>query len=79
MNPRPPDAPDPTPAFAFMNYLLRPEVTANITNTVQYANGNENAEAVISPGLWSDTTVYADGDMLSGLCVMSQVPVNFEG
>ncbi|RMO98565.1 Putrescine-binding periplasmic protein [Pseudomonas syringae pv. persicae] len=74
----PADAPDVKGAYAFMNYLLRPEVIANITNTVHYANGNEKADALINPGLWTDTTVYPDADMLSRLFVMSQVPVNIE-
>ncbi|WP_440092394.1 polyamine ABC transporter substrate-binding protein [Pseudomonas syringae] len=74
----PADASDTKGAYAFMNYLLRPEVIANITNSVHYANGNEKADALINPGLWTDTTVYPDEDMLSRLFVMSQVPVNIE-
>ncbi|QQQ48287.1 polyamine ABC transporter substrate-binding protein [Pseudomonas syringae] len=70
----PADATDTKGAYAFLNYLLRPEVIANISNTVHYANGNEKADALIGPGLWTDTTVYPDADMLSRLFVMSQVP-----
>ena len=32
------DAPDPDNAYAFMNYLLQPEVMAKITNFVTYPN-----------------------------------------
>ncbi|MCI3945582.1 spermidine/putrescine ABC transporter substrate-binding protein PotF [Pseudomonas syringae] len=74
----PADAQDTKGAYAFMNYLLRPEVIANITNTVHYANGNEKADALISPALWTDTDVYPDAEMLSRLFVMVQVPVNIE-
>ncbi|GKS04053.1 polyamine ABC transporter substrate-binding protein [Pseudomonas syringae pv. theae] len=74
----PTDASDTKGAYAFMNYLLRPEVIANITNSVHYANGNEKADALINPGLWTDTTVYPDEEMLSRLFVMSQVPINIE-
>ncbi|KPZ25275.1 polyamine ABC transporter substrate-binding protein [Pseudomonas coronafaciens] len=74
----PADAPNTKGAYAFMNYLLRPEVIANITNTVHYANGNEKADALISPALWTDTDVYPDAEMLSRLFVMVQVPINIE-
>jgi putrescine transport system substrate-binding protein len=36
----PADAPDEKAGYAYMNYLLQPEVMANISNHVQYANGN---------------------------------------
>ncbi|MNQ88073.1 Putrescine-binding periplasmic protein precursor [compost metagenome] len=36
----PPDAPDEAAGYAFMNYLLRPEVMAGVSNFVHYANGN---------------------------------------
>ncbi|KPB77453.1 polyamine ABC transporter substrate-binding protein [Pseudomonas cannabina] len=74
----PVDAPDVKGAYAFMNYLLRPEVIANITNTVHYANGNEKADALINPGIWSDTNIYPDADMLSRLFVMAPVSVDIE-
>lgn len=74
----PVDAPDPKAAYAFMNYLLRPEVIAGITNEVHYANGNEKADALINPGLWSDTDIYPDADMLGRLFAMTPVPVKID-
>ncbi|WP_024673252.1 polyamine ABC transporter substrate-binding protein [Pseudomonas syringae] len=74
----PADAVDVKGAYAFMNYLLRPEVIANITNTVHYANGNEKADALINPGIWSDTNIYPDADMLSRLFVMAPIPVGID-
>ncbi|MCD5995795.1 polyamine ABC transporter substrate-binding protein [Pseudomonas sp. CDFA 602] len=74
----PVDTPDPKAAYAFMNYLLRPEVIAGITNEVHYANGNEKADALINPGLWSDTNIYPDADMLGRLFAMTPVPVKID-
>jgi putrescine transport system substrate-binding protein len=41
----PADAPDEKAGYAYMNYLLQPEVMAGISNFVQYANGNQQADA----------------------------------
>ncbi|SHM54254.1 putrescine transport system substrate-binding protein [Pseudomonas asturiensis] len=74
----PEDAPNPKAAYAFLNYLLRPDVIAGITNVVHYANGNEKADALIKPGLWSDTDVYPDADMLDRLFAMAPVSVKID-
>ncbi|MEE4677122.1 polyamine ABC transporter substrate-binding protein [Pseudomonas alliivorans] len=70
----PEDAPNPKAAYAFLNYLLRPDVIAGITNVVHYANGNEKADALIKPALWTDTDVYPDADMLDRMFAMAPVP-----
>lgn len=69
----PSDAANEKAAYAYMNYLLRPEVIANITNQVHYANGNEKADALIAPALWNDKTVYPDDDMISRMFVLEAV------
>ncbi|MBC3953784.1 polyamine ABC transporter substrate-binding protein [Pseudomonas triticifolii] len=74
----PEDAPNPKAAYAFLNYLLRPEVIASITNVVHYANGNEKADALIKPGLWSDTDVYPDADMLDRLFAMAPISARMD-
>ncbi|WP_122316481.1 polyamine ABC transporter substrate-binding protein [Pseudomonas cichorii] len=72
------DAPNEKAAYAFMNYLLRPEVMANITNEVKYANGNEKADALINPELWADTNVYPNAEMVSRMFVLEPVTVKIE-
>lgn len=74
----PEDAPNPKAAYAFLNYLLRPDVIAGITNVVHYANGNEKADALIKPGLWSDTDVYPDADMLDRLFAMAPISARMD-
>lgn len=72
----PVDAPDEKAGYAFMNYLLRPEVMAGISNHVRYANGNEKADALIDPTLRSDSTVYPDADIMSRLFPLQAMPEN---
>lgn len=63
----PADAPDEKAAYSFMNYLLRPDVMAGITNYVHYANGNEQADALVSPEIKADTKVYPTPAMMDKL------------
>jgi putrescine transport system substrate-binding protein len=45
-------------AYLFMNYILRPEVTADISNYVFYASANEAAERLLSPEVLNDPGIY---------------------
>ena len=45
----PTDAPNPDNAYAFMNYLLQPEVMAKISNFVTYPNAVPASLAMIDP------------------------------
>ena len=54
----PADAAHPTNAHAFMNYVMRPEVHASLTNTVFYANPNKEGMKFVKPELASNTTVF---------------------
>ncbi|WNW10177.1 extracellular solute-binding protein [Pseudomonas sp. DTU_2021_1001937_2_SI_NGA_ILE_001] len=69
----PVDAPNEKAAYAFMNYLLRPDVIANISNRMRYANGNEKADALIIPSVWNDKTVYPSDDTISRMFVLENV------
>ena len=63
----PVDAPNEKAGYAFMHYLLRPEVMASISNHVRYANGNEKADALIDPKLRTNPAVYPDADVMGRL------------
>ncbi|MBC7984264.1 MAG: polyamine ABC transporter substrate-binding protein [Candidatus Obscuribacterales bacterium] len=54
----PADAPHPKNAHLFINYMLRPEVIAAVTNTVNYANGNTAATSLVDPAVSNDPGVY---------------------
>jgi len=54
----PADAPHPGNAYLFINYLLRPEVSARNSNSVKYASPVMGAMTLLSPELRANTGVY---------------------
>jgi putrescine transport system substrate-binding protein len=56
----PKDAPHPSEAHAFIDYMLRPEVAAKNSNFLGYANGNLASQRLIDKAVLDDRTVYPD-------------------
>jgi putrescine transport system substrate-binding protein len=54
----PGDAPHPDNAHRFIDYVLRPEIIAAITNTVSYPNPNRAATAFVMPEIRDDPGIY---------------------
>jgi len=54
----PVDAAHPGNAHKFINYLLRPEVHASLTNKVFYANPNLESKKFVKPEVASNPTVF---------------------
>lgn len=52
------DAPNREEAHAFVDFLLRPEVIADITNYVAYANANAAAESLVDEEIRADAGIY---------------------
>ena len=60
----PVDAPHPDNAYKFINYILRPEVHASLTNKVFYANPNKESRKFIKPEVANNPTVFpSEADM----------------
>ncbi|WP_157265544.1 polyamine ABC transporter substrate-binding protein [Azohydromonas aeria] len=60
----PADAPHPGNAHKWINYILRPEVHASLTNKVFYANPNKASRPFVKPEVASNPTVFiSDADM----------------
>ena len=60
----PADAPHPDNAHKFINFIMRPEVHASLTNKVFYANPNKESRKFIKPEVASNPTVFpGDADM----------------
>ena len=74
----PADAPDEKAAYSFMNYLLRPDVMAGISNYVHYANGNQQADALVSPEIKADTKVYPTPEMMGKLFALEAMPLKID-
>lgn len=63
----PADAPHKDNAYLFMNYLMRPDVAADIANLVYYANSNKSSWPLMLPEIMSDPAIYPrkeDWDLL---------------
>ena len=52
-------------AHAFINYILRPEIIADISEYVYYANPNGPSQALLDPDLKEDPGVYPPGEVLA--------------
>lgn len=52
------DAPHPANAHAFINYLMDPQVIAEVTNSVGYANANAASFAKVDAAVRDDPVVY---------------------
>ncbi|MDH4562504.1 polyamine ABC transporter substrate-binding protein [Pseudomonas sp. BN411] len=70
----PADAPDEAAGYAFLNYLLRPEVMAGISNSVRYANGNSAADSLVEAGIKADPAIYPPADVMKNLFALESMP-----
>jgi putrescine transport system substrate-binding protein len=65
----PRDAPHVDNAHLFINYLMKPQVIANITNYAGIANGNAAATALLDQSTVADTIIYPTPDQQQRLFV----------
>jgi putrescine transport system substrate-binding protein len=54
----PKDAPDPDSAYAFMNYMMTPQVIADVSNFKRYANANLASQSMVLPVVKEDPSIY---------------------
>ncbi len=54
----PVDAPNAANAHAFINFIMRPEVHASLTNKVFYANPNKESRKFVKPEVANNPTVF---------------------
>ncbi|WP_310388274.1 polyamine ABC transporter substrate-binding protein [Roseateles sp.] len=60
----PADAPRPGNAHKFINYILRPEVHAGLSNKVFYANPNKESKKFVKPEVANNPSVFlSDADL----------------
>jgi putrescine transport system substrate-binding protein len=65
----PKDAPDPESAYAYMNYIMTPQVMADISDFKRYANGNLAAQPLVLPAVKDDPAIYPPPEVLQKLAV----------
>jgi putrescine transport system substrate-binding protein len=65
----PADAPNPAAAYAFLNYMLKPEVIARASNYTKYANANAAATKLVDPTVRDDPAAYPPPELAKRLFV----------
>jgi len=70
----PADAPHPEQAHAFINFLLRPEVIAQITNYVSYANANQRATELVDKEIRGNSGIYPPAEVMRRLQPLQELP-----
>jgi putrescine transport system substrate-binding protein len=60
----PKDAKHPNNAMAFINYFLKPEVSASLTNELSYPTANKASVAQVTPEVAKNKAVFLDADAL---------------
>ncbi|MDE3739749.1 MULTISPECIES: extracellular solute-binding protein [Pseudomonas] len=74
----PKDAQNVEQAHAFLNYLLRPEVVAPISDHVAYANPNQAADQLTSAELRDNPNVYPPAEVQARLFSVEMLPPKLE-
>ncbi|MEL0169377.1 MAG: extracellular solute-binding protein [Pseudomonadaceae bacterium] len=74
----PKDAKNVDNAYAFMDYILRPDVIAGISNYVAYANGNAASKPMVDESVLTDPGVYPSDETLAKLFTLAELPANIE-
>jgi putrescine transport system substrate-binding protein len=73
----PADAPHPRNAELWMNYLMRPEVMAGITNYIHYPNGYAGSLPFVKASIKSDEAIYPDAATRARLISPKTVPLEY--
>lgn len=74
----PADAPNAENAHAFINFILDPEIAAEISEYVRYANPNAAADEYLADELLNDSAIYPSADVMQKLYVAEEKPQNIQ-
>src|SRR5471032_1253455 len=67
----PADAKNVTEAYALIDYLYRPEISAKNSDFLSYANGNLASQKLVDPRILNDKNIYPDEATLKKLFVIT--------
>lgn len=65
----PRDAPDPDSAYAFINYMMTPQVSADVSDFRRYATANSAAKPLLQAGVREDPGIYPPAESRRKLVV----------
>ncbi len=71
----PKDAPNPELAYKFMNFLLEPEVIADITNKTHYPSANKTAKQFVDKKLLNNPVVYPSAEDMQRITMDKPLPI----
>lgn len=74
----PADAPHPDNAYKFIDFLMRPEIIAAISNTTGYANAVTASKASLKKELLDDPAIYPPADVLAKEFQVPPAPQTYE-
>jgi putrescine transport system substrate-binding protein len=74
----PADAANPEQAHAFINFLLEPEVIAEVSDYVGYANPSTKAGELMDQEVRNDPSVYPPQAVLDKLYISAELPVRVQ-
>ncbi|NUU38403.1 polyamine ABC transporter substrate-binding protein [Pseudomonas sp. C2B4] len=72
----PKSAPHEKNGYTYMNYLLQPQVIANISNSIHYANPNSAADALVVPAVKQDLAIYPPTAVMDKLFTVEDLPAS---
>jgi len=72
----PKDAPHSEAAMQWINYILQPKVSADITNQVFYPNANATARPLIKPAILENPAIYPGPERLKSLTLQVPLPAD---
>ncbi len=73
----PADAPHPHNAEIWMNYLMRPDVMAGITNFIRFPNGYSGSLPLVMASIKSDQAIYPDAATRARSISPKAVPLEY--
>jgi putrescine transport system substrate-binding protein len=71
-------APHPSAAHQFLNFIMDPQVIAEITNEIYYGNPNLAADAYVRPDILHDKVLYPTPDIEARLYPSAEVSIATE-
>jgi len=74
----PKDSANAKEAHAFINYLLKPEVIAQVSDYVGYANPNPGSDKLMEQSIRTDEAVYPPQEVLDKTYVSVELPPNIQ-
>ncbi|MFJ7286131.1 polyamine ABC transporter substrate-binding protein [Pseudomonas sp. NPDC099000] len=74
----PKDSANVKEAHAFINYLLKPEVIAQVSDSVGYANPNPGSDKLMEQSIRTDESVYPPQAVLDKTYVSVELPPNIQ-